>query len=214
MLLMLNTELYRIVMTKSPLKSSPDRPPRGRPRSLRAHDAALAAAFALLVERGYDGLSLEAVAARAGTGKATLYRHWPDKAALVVEAFFAATAADLDFAGHTDPRDDFRDQIHRLAALLRSPAGRAFTALMAGAARDPALAEAVATRWLAARQRAGIARFEAARAAGQVQDGTDTGAALGLFYAPLYTPLFLGVGIPDESALNRSLNLAFRAVFA
>ncbi|HET9015894.1 MAG TPA: TetR/AcrR family transcriptional regulator [Thermomicrobiaceae bacterium] len=58
----------------------------GRPRSLRAERAILEAASALLVERGFQGMSVEEVAERAGVGKATIYRRWPSKAALVHSA--------------------------------------------------------------------------------------------------------------------------------
>jgi AcrR family transcriptional regulator len=59
---------------------------RGRPRSEEAHRAILAAVVALLPEHGLKGLTIEAVAARAGVGKTTIYRHWHSKNELVVEA--------------------------------------------------------------------------------------------------------------------------------
>jgi AcrR family transcriptional regulator len=186
---------------------------RGRPREVRADDAALAAAFALLVERGYPGVSFEAVAARAGVGKATLYRRWGNRAALATDAFFHATFDDLDFPGEPRAADDFRAQIKRLAAVLRSDAGRAFAALIAGAGSDPAIGPVVATRWVIARQRAGLARFAAARDAGEVLPETDTDAALLLLYGPLYARLLLGAGVPDDAAIDGYLDLAFRGVF-
>jgi AcrR family transcriptional regulator len=59
---------------------------RGRPRSEEAHRAILAAVVELLPKHGLDGLSIEAVAARAGVGKTTIYRHWDTKNDLIVEA--------------------------------------------------------------------------------------------------------------------------------
>jgi AcrR family transcriptional regulator len=61
------------------------RPP-GRPRSAAAERAILEAALRLLVEEGYQGMSVEGVAARAGVGKATIYRRWPSKEQLVATA--------------------------------------------------------------------------------------------------------------------------------
>jgi AcrR family transcriptional regulator len=68
--------------------SAPTAPrPPGRPRSSRAHDAIIDAVLDLLAEgTPVDGLSIEAVAARAGVGKATIYRRWPHKDALVLDA--------------------------------------------------------------------------------------------------------------------------------
>jgi AcrR family transcriptional regulator len=65
------------------------RPP-GRPRSERAAKAIIAATLDLLAEEGgVAGVSIEAVAARAGVGKTTIYRRWPNKEALIIDAFAA-----------------------------------------------------------------------------------------------------------------------------
>jgi AcrR family transcriptional regulator len=65
-----------------------DRQPsrRGRPRDKRTHDAVLAATRAILLEHGYPALTIEAVAARAGTARTTVYRSWPTKGELVLDA--------------------------------------------------------------------------------------------------------------------------------
>jgi AcrR family transcriptional regulator len=68
--------------------SSPDiQTPTGRPRSEEAHKAILDATLELLAEVGFSALTVEGVASRAGVGKATIYRRWPSKLPLVVEAF-------------------------------------------------------------------------------------------------------------------------------
>jgi AcrR family transcriptional regulator len=58
----------------------------GRPRSAQAHKAIIDATLELLAEEGYQGLSIEEVAARAGVGKTTIYRRWSSKEELVMEA--------------------------------------------------------------------------------------------------------------------------------
>jgi len=67
--------------------SGPDQPTAGRPRSEEAHQSILDATLELLVEVGFSALTVEGVASRAGVGKATIYRRWPSKLPLVVEAF-------------------------------------------------------------------------------------------------------------------------------
>ena len=66
---------------------APSAPSAGRPRSEEAHRAILEATLSLLVDVGYSGLTVEGVAQRAGVGKATIYRRWPSKLPLVIEAF-------------------------------------------------------------------------------------------------------------------------------
>ena len=71
--------------TMSDARPGPVKGP-GRPRSERAHEAILNATLGLLLEQGFTRMSIEAVAARAGVGKATIYRRWPSKADLVIGA--------------------------------------------------------------------------------------------------------------------------------
>lgn len=66
--------------TKKPLLKT------GRPRSTESHQAILDAAFQMFIENGYQALSIEGIAARAGVGKTTIYRRWDNKEALVIEA--------------------------------------------------------------------------------------------------------------------------------
>lgn len=82
--------------------TAPIRKP-GRPRSAQAHQAILDATLALLVEEGYQGMSLEAVAARAGVGKTTIYRRWASKEQLVVDML-----ASLDTNPHFHETGDLR----------------------------------------------------------------------------------------------------------
>jgi len=66
---------------------------RGRPRSEQADRAILAAAAEVLAERGLAGMSIEEVAARAGVGKATIYRRWNSRGTLALDAFLADSRA-------------------------------------------------------------------------------------------------------------------------
>jgi AcrR family transcriptional regulator len=84
----------------------PDARRPGRPRDERADRAIVAATLELLADDGYHALSVEAVAARAGVGKTTIYRRWPGKRELVVEALLEVNAGmpNLPPPGPTVPR--------------------------------------------------------------------------------------------------------------
>jgi AcrR family transcriptional regulator len=185
----------------------------GRPRSDAARDAILEAAFALLIERGYSGLALEAVARAAGAGKTTIYRWWAGKADLAVDAFFRATTDALRLPETASARDDFRHQITELADLLRGPRGVAMAAMLAGAQTDPVLARALAEKWLEPRRRWGFARMSRAQAAGELRPGVDAGAALAVLYGPLYAPLLFGQSVLDTATVERVLAIAFDGIF-
>lgn len=92
---------------------------RGRPRSEHAHRAILDATLTLLDEGGYGPLTIEAVAARAGVGKTTIYRRWPSKLELVIEAVGELRPA-LPTEDTGSVQGDFmafqRRQVNRVAA--------------------------------------------------------------------------------------------------
>ena len=95
-------------------------PPRGRPRSSEAERAILDATVALYAERGMAGLSVEAVAARAGVAKTTIYRRWPSKEELVLAAVTAARGPAPEPPG-ASVRDDLLFLLGRVGARTGSP---------------------------------------------------------------------------------------------
>ena len=166
-----------------------------------------------MARRGYEGMTIEGVAQASGAAKTTIYRWWPGRAALAVEAFLAATEAALALPDSGAARDDFRAQVAEVAALLAGDGGRVMAAMLAGARADPLLEEALRTRWLAPRRAWGFARMVRAIAEGQCRAGVDPVAALGLLYGPLYAPLMFGEPAPSGARLDAHLDLALGAVF-
>jgi len=128
--------------TRAGAEAAPARA-RGRPRSAEAHQAILGATLTLLDEVGYRALTIEAVAARAGVGKTTIYRRWPSKLELVVEAV-AEMRPPLPTEDTGSLQGDFlafqRGQISRVAA---GPMPRIAPRLLAESVNDRELHEAV-----------------------------------------------------------------------
>jgi AcrR family transcriptional regulator len=197
------------------------RPP-GRPRSADADAAILAAARAVLAEHGWEGTSLGEVAARAGVAKTTLYRRWPGKAELVLDAMAELfdTLRPVD-AGSL--RADAEAAIRDLVAVLSLPETRAaFLALVTESARDPRLRAAVRTK-IIDRQRHLVyaaARRTAERAA--LAPAADTPTAQARIADPdlvfdivagtiVHRVLIAGEPV-DEAYLERFLTLLLRAL--
>ncbi len=158
-------------------------------------------------------MSIEAVAARAGAGKATVYRWWPSRAELAVDAFFSATRDELHLPRSGSARTDFDRQITALATLLRGKRGRALAAMLGGALSDPELADALDRRWLQPRRRWGHDRLSRAVTDGQCRSGLDIPAALGILYGPIYTPLLFGQNVPSAQQIQAHLDIACAAIF-
>jgi AcrR family transcriptional regulator len=113
---------------------------RGRPRSARAHQAILEAARDLLAAGGYDQLTIESIAARAGVGKQTVYRWWSSKASVVAEAVLAGyVVIGGDAPADTgDVAADLRDWSREQSRLHGDPATAALIRGLAAAAADSA----------------------------------------------------------------------------
>src|SRR3712207_40235 len=121
-------------------------PPRvsrgGRPRDPSRDGVIRAAILSLLADVGYGSLTMDAVAAQAGVGKATIYRRWRTKQDLVVD-----TIAELNRAEMTPPdagslEGDLRQMLHSLAGVVNGPTGAATLSLLSTVPHNPALAEA------------------------------------------------------------------------
>ena len=126
----------------------------GRSRSMRSHRAILSATAQLLAEVGYRRLTIEGVAARAGVGKATVYRWWASKGALVVDALSEnRPAPPMHDTGSL--RSDLVQAVqHAIGVLTSEPEGSIIPALTADLVRDPALAETFRTQLLRPRRAA------------------------------------------------------------
>ena len=120
----------------------PAAPGRGRPRSQEADRAILAAALDLLASRGLAAMSMEEVAARAGVGKATIYRRWSSRGTLALDAFLT------EFQGQPLPdtgtlRGDLRAALGAwVRSVTQTGAGTMLAGLIAEAQQDPGLAVA------------------------------------------------------------------------
>jgi AcrR family transcriptional regulator len=158
----------------------------GRPRSAEADEAIVDAALAVFAEEGFDGLTMEAVAARAGVGKATVYRRYPGKAELVIRAASCLTAAAAPEADTGSLRGDLQALARNLVHLLTGTvAGRCVPELVAALPRCEQLA-AEHEQFTAARRRLTVRAVQRAVARGEVPADTDTEIVADLLAGPIF----------------------------
>ena len=105
----------------------------GRPRSERRHNAILQTAIDLVLELGFRAVSIESIAAKAGVAKTTIYRRWPNKAAVVMDAFMLRFGAGTQFPTAKRVTDSIRLQMRTMARAFRSKDGALVKALLAEA---------------------------------------------------------------------------------
>jgi len=128
---------------------------RGRPRSDESRQAILRAALDLVADVGYRDMTVEAIAARAGTGKQTIYRWWRGKADVVLDAMTADAARKIPVPDTGDLRADLRTFLDATFAAARRPGViPVLRALMAEAQLDPDFGTAFDTGLLQSRREA------------------------------------------------------------
>ena len=166
---------------------------RGRRRSQRSHKAIIRATQELLVERGYRKLTIEAVAARAGVGKQTIYRWWPSRAALVLEAYLTSSdAVSLPPPDSGSTREDVRALIGWLTAVLAEPTGgRVVAGLVGDLQHDHDLAEGFRRDVVPARRQAMLAALERAREGGEIRADADLELAVDTLHGAVFYRLLL-----------------------
>lgn len=160
------------------------RPP-GRPRSPAADRAILDATVEILTERGFEGLTVEGVAERAGVGRTTVYRRWPSRAALV-HAVTSEIAAGMTSPDTGTLAGDLEAVAWGLATVIGSPPGsRILPGLMTAIGEHPELRES-GTQFYEHRRRAIREALARAVARGEVPPRRDAELAIDFVLAPVY----------------------------
>ena len=182
--------------TEIPADAPPARP-RGRPRSETARQAILDAARETLEEGGLLAVTMEGVAARAGVGKPTVYRHWSNRYELAMAALIAASGEVVAPAAGAAPFDALRAQLHQMADLFASGTGRHVAAVIASGYGETELSKAFRSHFVQARRAEGRALLRGAMEAGDIRDDIALETVLDLVYGPIFYRLSMGHGAVD-----------------
>lgn len=166
-------------------KGGGKRPP-GRPRSEQARIAILRSTLKILAKNGFADLTIEDVADRAAVGKATVYRWWPNKGALIADAFASSTTRKLRFPDTGSLYNDMSRQMRQLIKVFRSPRGRIVSAILAAGQTDKDLIAAFRDRFLWPRRREAYETLRRAIARGELHKNADLNLLLDSLYGPIY----------------------------
>jgi len=187
-------------MTASP-------PTRGAARTA----AIMQATLDLAQENGYAALSIEAVAARAGVGKNTIYRRWVSKGELFLDSLLSRNQPVLDFADTGDLLTDLREQAYAVTELLANgPWGPLYRALVAEAQHDPAVAAGLDERFIRPQTERTVARVRLGQEQGQVSPDVDLDLVMTILSGPLYYRLL----IAREPVSHEFIDSVFATLFA
>lgn len=160
-------------------------------RKERSRQAILAATRALVAEEAYERVTVEAIAARAGVGKQTIYRRWPSKSAVVFAAVLAlsedADGQSIALPDTGDLQADLKFVMRATAEEFADPAfDRLIRALNTEIANDAALAAEYREKLALPLEEAKKARLRSAQEVGQLDADADLDLVLEVLYAPLF----------------------------
>jgi AcrR family transcriptional regulator len=158
----------------------------GRPRSERARLAILEAAAELLMEGGLAAATIEAIAARAGVSKVTIYKWWPTRGAVAVDAYFHRSANTNTIEDTGDVARDLTAQLAKMIDDFRGRSGIVMAELIGQAQTDPNLAETLRLRWLKPRRDEAAAVLQRSIDRGEIRADVDIPALMDQLFAPIY----------------------------
>jgi AcrR family transcriptional regulator len=180
----------------------------GRPRSDASRTAILKAAYQILRQSGFAGFTVEGVAARAGAGKATIYRWWQTKGKLAIEAFLVALAPQLDAAPEThSPLADLRAHVQRAATIYRGRAGQLLRELIALGQEDSETSRVLRTDFVAPRYGHAIRLLRRAQAAGELAADVDIEVLADALWGPIFHRLLVSRMPIDRAFIDKLLDL-------
>ncbi len=184
------------VMTEAPRQSR-----GGRPRDPSRDGVIRAAILSLLAEVGYGALTMDAVAAQAGVGKATIYRRWRTKEDLVVDTIAEVNRAQMPVPDTGSLEGDLRAMLHAVVEGINGPSGAATQALLSTIPHHPALAEAFRDGPLGVWSQGFEQIFRQAEARGELKPGLVGTPAAEVISAPLVQRwLVNGLPVTDRYA--------------
>ncbi|MCP3804617.1 TetR/AcrR family transcriptional regulator [Allokutzneria sp. A3M-2-11 16] len=173
-------------------------------RSEQARLAVLEAADDLLVEKGFAGLTIEAIATSAGVAKQTIYRWWSTKTDILLDAFLQDAAEDLPVPDHGDIGRDLREYLRQLAHFLtRTDAGAVLRALLGHAQHDPEFAAVLRERYLDEQHDRDRLAIERTVTRGLLPADLDVAAEVEQLVGPIYYRALVTGSAIDEDFTNR-----------
>jgi AcrR family transcriptional regulator len=187
---------------------------RGRPRCQDPRQSILRAAYEMFEEGEDQPFTIEAVARRSGAAKTTIYRWWPSKGALAIEAFLAIAEKRSAFPETESAVADLRMQVKLLARLLRGRAGRLVAGIIAEAQSDPETKKAFIDGYLKPRRLSAARLIERGMANGELRPGLDVETVCDALYGPLYLRLILKSGLGDDGAINSLVDIVLDGIRA
>ncbi|OBB83854.1 TetR/AcrR family transcriptional regulator [Mycobacterium sp. 852002-30065_SCH5024008] len=184
----------------------------GRPRSQETRAAVLRTTSELMHEVGLRAMTTEEIAARSGASKATIYKWWPNKYALAVEAFLSEMAIESADQDTGSAHEDFRLALRGMARFYSSESGRAYAQLVGEAQFDPQVGSQLRDYLVGSRRKLVRAIWDRGVARGELRADIDPEVAIDLIFGPVMYRLVAGHAPLDDAGADAIVDAAMRGL--
>jgi AcrR family transcriptional regulator len=181
-----------------------------RRRSNKSHQAILQAALDLLEEHGYRAMTIEAIAARAGVGKQTIYRWWPSKAAVVLEAFTSNAATQIPQPATGSLRSDLEEFFGASLHSLTEKTAPILRSLMSESLVDAEFAAQFQRIFIQARRNSLAELLKRAVQRGELSSNVDIDFLLDLVYGAIWYRILIQYAALDETFMHQMVDMITR----
>ena len=198
-------------MTEDPV-NAPEKARPGRPRSEQSRTAVLRAASELMQEVGLRAMTTELIASRSGASKATIYKWWPNKYAVAIDAFLSEMMAESRDPDTGSARDDLTAVMRGLLHFYTGHSGRVFAQLVGEAQADPSIQQELRANLVDSRRALFRTIWDRGVERGELRADLDPEAALDLVIGPALYRLMIGHAPMGEDAADQLVDAAIRGL--
>lgn len=206
--------LHLLMKSDAQSAAEPDVKRRGRQRSAEAFSAILSATCQLLEKKCLRDVTAEAIAQRSGVSKATIYKWWPNKNFVALDAFLMRMTRDVPTPDTGSAQKDFTEQLKSLVHFYVSPAGKLYCQFIAECQSNPAFLGVFRERFLQSRRNDVRVMWQRGIARGEIRSDVDGEIVLDLIYGPIIFRLLAGHGVLSDQQAEAIVEAVFRGIKA
>lgn len=184
----------------------------GRPRSEKTKSDILNASYELLIEKGFAEITVEKIAERANVSKATIYKWWPNKAAVVMDGFLNATNVELPIPDTGSAIEDMFIQVDNFVKFLTSRKGNVITEIIAEGQYDPKLADIYRKAYFTPRRSISKQILERGILRGELRKDLNIEVSIDLIWGPVFYRLLITGEKIDVTFIKEIIDYAFEGI--
>lgn len=184
----------------------------GRPRSEKTKSDILNASYELLIENGFAGITVEKIAERANVSKATIYKWWANKAAVVMDGFLNAINVELPIPNTGSTVEDMFIQVDNFVKFLTTRKGNVITEIIAEGQYDPKLADIYRNAYFTPRRNISKQILERGISRGELRTDLNVEVIIDLIWGPVFYRLLITGEVIDSTFVKELINYAFQGI--